>query len=514
MKIKTIVTSLLFVAMILASCAPAAIVIPTETAIPTSTITTIPPTPTITPTSTPENIADSKELPIWVDEFVHAYDGIVIVNGVEMDANQLTNELQENSIKYIQAKKVNDSEILFLVVNEIPLAMRKGNGQWQEATMAELSKMANVEFEFGGVDPMDLSRKDILRKMFNENVTVIFMGDFQMDHLFGEFTQNDWKFVLSNWETIQQGFDKKTLPENLPYNWYLPDKGIREAREIFGNPQFRAQHLLWSFWESTNDLAQVLDELSLNQDEMLKILEFMVRARVIKYPMVNKWDISDEIDLVHFKWTDPQDILWQNQLEYWTNHTGTTSAEITTLIARWVKNDNPNAKTYVVQDNQFDNVNPEAKWTRDGFDKFVPELAGLEAPIDYITIENNLWIYAQPDLNYVSQKIDWIRSYGFDIGGAETMIVIGDEPINPSPRRTKINEVKSPKIEQAKMYADWLSLYLEKGIRVFGFGGATDVTAWTNAVGQESADPLLFDDNFRAKPAYYAIIQVLYKQLP
>lgn len=52
MKIKSIVTISLL-AFILASCAPAAKVAPTETTVPTSTFTSIPPTPTITPTLDP-----------------------------------------------------------------------------------------------------------------------------------------------------------------------------------------------------------------------------------------------------------------------------------------------------------------------------------------------------------------------------------------------------------------------------------------------------------------------------
>jgi hypothetical protein len=50
MKIKSIITVLL-VAFILASCAPVAKVVPTETTVPTSIFTPVPPTPTVTPTS-------------------------------------------------------------------------------------------------------------------------------------------------------------------------------------------------------------------------------------------------------------------------------------------------------------------------------------------------------------------------------------------------------------------------------------------------------------------------------
>ncbi len=52
MKINYIIT-VLFFALILISCAPAAKVVPTETAVSTFTVTTIPPAPTITSTTTP-----------------------------------------------------------------------------------------------------------------------------------------------------------------------------------------------------------------------------------------------------------------------------------------------------------------------------------------------------------------------------------------------------------------------------------------------------------------------------
>ena len=138
MKIKNIVTVLL-VAFILASCAPAAKAVPTETAIPTSTFTPIPTaTATITPTPTPENIANAKDLPVWLDDFVHAYGDKITVNGIEMNASQLTDEIRKNSEKFIQVKEINGSEVLFLLINGTPLAFRE-KGHWQSITIKMLA---------------------------------------------------------------------------------------------------------------------------------------------------------------------------------------------------------------------------------------------------------------------------------------------------------------------------------------------------------------------------------------
>ena len=65
MKIKNIVIVLL-IAFIMVSCAPAAKIVPTETAVPTSTLTPIPLTPTITITPIP-----TTKLERWM-EYEHA----------------------------------------------------------------------------------------------------------------------------------------------------------------------------------------------------------------------------------------------------------------------------------------------------------------------------------------------------------------------------------------------------------------------------------------------------------
>ena len=144
MKIKNIVTVLL-VASFLASCSPAAKVVPKETIVPTLPFTSVPPILTITPTPTPENITDAKDLSVWVDEFVHAYGGKVTVNGVEMNASQLTDEIRKNGEKFTQGKQVKGIEFSFLVVNDIPLAVLN-DGKWNKTTIKFLDDVVNMRF--------------------------------------------------------------------------------------------------------------------------------------------------------------------------------------------------------------------------------------------------------------------------------------------------------------------------------------------------------------------------------
>ena len=72
---------------------------PRPTTIPTTTQSTITPHPPVT-------LADLPELPTWVEEYVHAYGGMVNVNGVEMDAQQLTDAIRQDPVAFVQTKQM------------------------------------------------------------------------------------------------------------------------------------------------------------------------------------------------------------------------------------------------------------------------------------------------------------------------------------------------------------------------------------------------------------------------
>lgn len=145
MKIKNII-AILLVSFILVSCTQAAtLILPTETAIPTSTFTPVPSTATITPTPASEKLADAKDLSKWVGDYVHAYGDKVTFNGVEMDASQLTDEIRKNSDEFVITKLVNRTEILFFIVNNVPLAMKTENREWNVVTLKALADLHGMK---------------------------------------------------------------------------------------------------------------------------------------------------------------------------------------------------------------------------------------------------------------------------------------------------------------------------------------------------------------------------------
>lgn len=92
-----------------------------------------------------QEIADAGDMPSWIDEYVHAYDGLVMVNGIEMNSGQLTDEIRLNGNEFIVTKIFNEIEYQFFILNGVPLAIREGNGQWQEATLKILGTMLDLK---------------------------------------------------------------------------------------------------------------------------------------------------------------------------------------------------------------------------------------------------------------------------------------------------------------------------------------------------------------------------------
>jgi len=186
MKIKKLLTTLLLTVS-LASCAP--VTTPAPTTIPTAT-----PVPTITPTPAPVTLADLPELPTWVEEYVHAYGGMVNVNGVEMDAQQLTDAIRQDPVAFVQTKQMEGLGYSFAVVNDIPISMKATNSSWEKATFAKIAQKLGISILTRNNAGSDLIVPEIATTL-------------QMDYgdPYSIFNENfDWSKVTTNWDTIKQ----------------------------------------------------------------------------------------------------------------------------------------------------------------------------------------------------------------------------------------------------------------------------------------------------------------------
>jgi hypothetical protein len=194
----------------------------------------------------PENIADARDLPIWVGEFVHAYGGKVTIDGMGMDASQLTTKIRRNGDEFIEVKPSAGVLTSFLMVNGIPLAMRAGQ-RWQEATMATLGEINGVEFECSlRLDDRkyeEFSR--ISEKALGHNTVLVLTTNLDVTAVFGDFVESDWQNILDNWASIREDFSSGAVPSGYPYKWERGLEALQPdvARAFGGNPQLRSR--LW-----------------------------------------------------------------------------------------------------------------------------------------------------------------------------------------------------------------------------------------------------------------------------
>jgi len=258
MKIKNILTILLL-ALILDSCAPAAKVVPTETAIPTSIFTPTPiATATITPTPAPEKLIDAKDLSKWVGDYIHAYGGKVTVNSAEMDTSQLTDEIRENPEAFIQAKNVNGAKNSFLVVNGVPLAMQGSDDIWKDIGYKDISP---IGFEVGAS-------------------FAIWTDDYDNDPRYGKIFAKNFVIAatdgeLSDYELMKKiPNDRELTPQEVLtyYDWTNFDKMIAYSKA--NSMPIRAMHLLDGY--ITNSVPQWLQQMS--DDELREYVKLHFTA--------------------------------------------------------------------------------------------------------------------------------------------------------------------------------------------------------------------------------------------
>lgn len=507
MKIKNIVAVLL-VAFILASCAPVATVVPTKAVVPDSTFTSIPPTPMITPTPTPENITDAEDLPNWISNYVQAFDGKVSVNGAQMDEVQLLNEVKNNPESFIQTK-TGKNQIVYklLVINEIPLAVMGVNNKWRAILLRDMAEANNqvisspVWDEF--VDPSDPHYSKYTELLKQVNLLTI-TADLNISIVFDNFSTQDWRDVLSNWDEIKSQLDNGVIPDKYPYNWTPAEKIYEFAAQ--NNMAVRAQHLL-----DGADFTEAIRNGGFTKDELMKILEFETSTKVLRFKgRTYAWNVADEMITTEINKAGNGDYgFWNREINL---------DEAVLLIAKTVKRLDPNALTVFAEAFVLEKTFIESEpYHREQFFLFLKKMKDANAPIDCVELENNWWIYTMSEKEFMIEVHQKILDMGYCIASPETTVFVSD--YYPTwwiqPEKSEISE--TPIIEQMKAYKTVTEVYTELPTQGMGLGEIWDKTSWLNFVTgngnfDEPSDTYasIFDVEGKPKPAYYAILEVLY----
>ncbi len=461
MKTKTLLAVIL--AIVLVSCTPASISTPTETPVPTSTITStpVPPTPTTTPTPMPENLADTKDLQIWVEQYVNAYGGKITVNSVEMDASQLTDAIRKNAESYLLAKEINGATYSFLMVNSVPLAIRDENGKWQEATIKKMSSIASVRINITGI----YDEKELMKKHFTS---------------YSSF----WAFT---WNIFRPDSKEK-------YSFDRTDYDIKLAQEI-GTDNVQVFHLVWGWNPIVPDW---LKNGKYSESDLITIMQEHIQKTVSRYKgKVVAWSVVNE----PFGSGDGNPSFWSDELG---NSIEKSTEWIGTAFKVAHEND-PNAKLFL--------NDTGIEFGGDKSDKIFALVKTLKEqgyPIDGIGFQMHLSGYKflpssqrEQKTQQLASQIQRYRDIGIEVRITELDIAMNGVPSTPQERYGMQFDIYKAIVETA----------LKEGVKEITVFGVKDEQSWLiSTYGLKDAEPSLFN-NQGIKPAYYAITQALFESI-
>ncbi len=426
---------------------------------------------------------------VWIDDYVNAYGGIVTVNGVESDANQLLGAVKANPASFIERKTINGRLTLFFVINGVPLGIQNDR-KWRSILARDIADAKKAQFAMP-VLYFQIYKPDFVNVIKNANLLTI-TSDLDTGAVFEKMTTEDWKNILHDWETIKTQLDSGQIPNGIAYNWARADQIIKFAQE--NHMGLRAQHLVWNA-----DVPDSIYNGGFTKAELLKILEFTISVKVIKYKgVISEWDAEDELVISE---------LSTDKWGFWQQHVGLLDA--TRLSASTIRKIDPEAKITITDDHEmegrFYNQQPDLS---NRFMKFVKTLK-QEGLVDKVDIENNLWMYDLPEQAYMENFLRQVQAAGVGLAAPEITVDPAKTYILWAGPRQMYVKVDDPLKALAEGYSRVVQAYINVGAYDIGLGDVGDETSWYNYL-SPGTNATLFDMQWKPKMGWYEILKVMY----
>jgi len=311
------------------------------------------------------------------------------------------------------------------------------------------------------------------------------------------FSRFDFHKVLDNWSDVQNQLENGKIPFKEEILWNPWGRG--EAGGLFNiasqqNMDVVVDSLLWSM-----DIPESVYIENFTKDELTKIAQYMLKAKMLRYKgKVTEWSVIAE-SVNRNLWGDSKSAFWERRVGY---------PEIVNLAFKWANEVDPSSQLNFIDDNILDADTEDARQqSYSAFFRLIDNLKQNQVPIDGVSFENNFWVYTPPNAEKMLDTIKKVQSMGYKVGHAQTTVVISDKfPIEPGRPRT-VNVIDDKLLAQAKTYKDTFDVYTQTGSG-FGYFGVFDGDSWYKDLGVSDIDaaPLILDENFNPKPAYFAIL--------
>jgi GH35 family endo-1,4-beta-xylanase len=451
---------------------------------------------TITPAS--GKLADEKDLNVWIEDYVHAYGGSVTVNGAAKNAKQVLEAVIANPGDFIERKTIKWKDIDFFIVNGVPLAIQD-NGSWRSILARDMADAVDAQFAMP-VLWYQTWNPDFVNVIKNANMLTI-PKDLDTPVIFEKVTTKDWKNILQDWNNIKAQLDAGRIPDGIPYKWTYTDQWS-DVRQIIkfaqdNNMRLRAQHLVWN----GDGLPDSIYNGGFTKSELLKILEFTISVKLIKYKgVISEWNASDELAESQFsgdKWG-----FWQRTVGLW---------DATRLSAKLIRKIDPEAKITIADDHELEErFYDQQPGLGIRFMEYVKTLS-QEGLIDMVDIENNLWIFDFPEQSYMEKVLRQIQAEGIELAAPEISVVPTKKyPLWGNGWRQAYAKVDDPRKAHAEGFRRAVQAYINVGAYDIGLGDVGDETSTANYF-DPGTNSALFDMQWKPKMGWYEILKVMYE---
>lgn len=281
-------------------------------------------------------------------------------------------------------------------------------------------------------------------------------------------------------------------------NWRFEDFSLRPSKDEFDfnhldqvfefadsyDLPVRYQHLLWG---DEKWLPEWLTKGNYTNQELLDIIKKHVDTVMQRYKgRVREYTVVNEAFSRELKFGGNED-WWGKKLDY----------DYIDKAFMWAKENDPEAILIL---NDFGNER-EGDIYRLMYD-YIKSAKARGIPIDAVGMQMHIRASDAPSSEDVVKAMNGFASLGVKVYITEFDVDVHDLAGSEEDKEQR----------QAVVYADMLKACLDVGRDIcpnFGYLGLIDRQSWYNGLGVEGANPLLFNNDYTPKPAFFAIREAL-----
>lgn len=315
-------------------------------------------------------------------------------------------------------------------------------------------------------------------------------NDFLIGSQIGGWTIQDYR----EQEIAPREFNGATIdfdwaeiePELGEYHFEYVDSLVQFA--IQNKMKITGLHLLWGNY---GHLPNWLLDGEFSDEELRDILHDYIVALAGRYKgKIFIWSVANEF-------TNGQ--IWGG--DFWYDNLGKDYVE---LAYKWARETDPDALLMANNDANESTINETNASIVSLMLSLLEEWKDDDIPIDVVGMQMHLLApFSSTTISPKQEVMETMQKYA-DLG---YKVYITEFDVN-------INDIQGNQEErwdyQAEIYAQMLEACIESGVcKGFSTFGISDPRSWYTSLNFPNAEPLLFDGDYKPKPAYHAILNVL-----